>query len=419
MKLLAGNGSARLNAFFCTIMIALGWSAMTAMTQGQLWGDDGVKKGVSNVVAGENFAADNAGSVTVYIGTYTRGSKSKGIYQLSLDMESGKLTLKGVTGNIVNPSFLAIHPNKKYLYAVNESATTAGKRGGAVTAFAINATDGSLKMLNQHSSGGGGPCHLVVDHSGKNVLVANYGGGSVAVLPIQKNGKLSKASCFIQHKGSGKIPGRQSAPHAHSINVDANNRFAVVADLGMDKVLVYKFDAETGTLTANDPDGVSTAPGAGPRHFAFHPNGKFAYVINEITLTVTAFAYDAQKGTLTPLQTITTLPKIFKGRGLSTAEVQVHPSGKFLYGSNRGHDSIAMFRINQKTGKLKIIGHQPTGGKTPRNFGIDPSGKFLLAANQSSDSIHVFRIDGQTGKLKPTGHSIDIPRPVCVKFLVR
>jgi 6-phosphogluconolactonase len=299
---------------------------------------------------------------------------------------------------------------------VGEVSDFAGKKSGGVSAFAIDASTGNLTLLNQQSSGGTGPCHLVVDKAGKNVLVANYGGGSVAVLPIQADGRLSEATCFIQHTGKSVNPRRQEAPHAHSINLDAANNFAFVADLGLDKVLVYRFDAAKGTLTPNDPPAASVAPGAGPRHFAFHPGGRYAYVINEMGNTVTAFNYDAQKGVLTEIQTLSTLPQGYTEVS-HTAEVQVHPSGKFLYGSNRGHDSIAVYSIDQNTGRLTLVGISSTQGKTPRNFGIDPTGTFLLAANQDSDNIVVFRIDPQTGELKPTGQVVEVPRPVCVKFV--
>lgn len=389
-------------ATLCGIALALG--ILESMSAAQSF--------TESTVNGKNV------KTTVYIGTYTRG-KSKGIYRFELNSRTGKLTPAGVTSGVENPSFLAIHPNGKYLYSANETARFRGRKTGSVAAFRIDPKTGALAKLNERSSGGGGPCHLVVDPQGKNVLVANYGGGSVAVLPLEKDGRLEKASSFVQHTGSSVNPRRQKGPHAHSINVDRGNRFAVAADLGLDKLLVYKFDAGKGTLTANEPAFVATAPGAGPRHFAFHPNGQNAYVINELKLTVTAFDYDPQHGTLTPKQTISTLPKGYKGTGLSTAEVQVHPSGKFLYGSNRGHNSIAVFRIDQKSGRLAAVEHQPTGGKTPRNFGIDPSGRFLLAANQSSDSVVVFRIDQTTGALTPTGHKVEVPTPVCVKFLVR
>lgn len=375
-------------------------------------------------MAGNTQAARNAapsGTMFVYVGTYTRG-KSEGIYLLSLEMKTGKLTKLGVTKGIRNPSFLAIAPNRKFLYAVSEVDDSGGGRpqgspAGAVTAFAIDRKSGALKKLNWQTSGGAGPCHVSVDHAGKTVLVANYGGGSVESLPIEKDGRLGRPGTFIQHTGSSVNPARQKGPHAHSINVDPANRFAFAADLGLDKILIYKLNPDKATLTPNDPAFARVKPGSGPRHFAFHPGGKFAYVINEIASTVTAFAYDAGEGKLTNLQTISTLPKGFPGKRNSTAEVQVHPSGRFLYGSNRGHNSIAIFRINQKTGKLKPIGHESTQGKTPRNFGIDPTGRFLLAANQQTNNIVVFRIDAKTGRLKPTGHSLEVPIPVCVKFL--
>jgi 6-phosphogluconolactonase len=254
-----------------------------------------------------------------------------------------------------------------------------------------------------------------VDSQGKNVLVANYGGGTSAVLPIQPDGRLAAPSSIIQHSGSSVNPERQEGPHAHSINLDAGNRFAFTADLGLDKVLIYRFDGAKGTLAPNAPPSVSTAPGAGPRHFAFHPSGRYAYVINELDSTVTAFRYDGQSGTLTTLQAISTLPAGFSG-DTTTAEVQVHPSGRFLYGSNRGHDSIAMFAIDPDTGRLTALGHQPTGGKTPRNFGIDPTGAYLLAANQDSDNLVLFRIE-ETGRLTSTGQAIQVPKPVCVKMI--
>jgi 6-phosphogluconolactonase len=349
----------------------------------------------------------------VYIGTYTK-TEEQGIHWLKLDMATGKLTAVGKLAGQKNPSFLAIHPNKKFLYAVNEIGNYKGEKAGGVSAYSIDQKTGALIFLNQQSSKGGAPCHLVVDATGRNVLVANYTGGSVASLPISRKGRLREAASFIQHEGSSVLKPRQSVPHGHSINVSPGNKFAVAADLGLDKVLVYGFNAKGGKLT---PAGFAkVAPGAGPRHFEFHPNGKFAYVINEITLTVTAFAWDEVNGKLSELQTITTLP-IERGKGMSTAEVQVHPSGNFLYGSNRGHNTIAVFSIDQETGKLKVVQHQSTLGKTPRNFGLDPTGKFLVAANQSSGDIFTFRINQDTGELKPTGHSVIIPFPVCVKFL--
>ena len=357
-----------------------------------------------------------ADTLVVYVGTYT--GKSQGIYQLELDLATGKLTQTSVATGVKNPSFLAIHPSGTFLYSVAEIADFAGKKAGGLAAFSLDPKSGALTLLNQESSVGDGPCHLVVDHSGKCVLAANYGGGSVCCLPIAADGKLGKATSFIQHQGPAGPDGKKPIPRGHSINVDKSNRFAVAADLGINKMLVYKLDAATGTLTANEPAGTSLAPGAGPRHFAFHPSGKYGYVINESNMTVTAFAYDAEAGTLTELHTLSTLPAgLGKGPGMSTAEIQVHPSGKFVYGSNRGHDTIVAYSVDQATGKLTYIENEPTGGKTPRNFGIDPTGKFLLAANQATDTIKVFRINAETGALDATENSIDVPSPVCVKFL--
>jgi 6-phosphogluconolactonase len=249
------------------------------------------------------------------------------------------------------------------------------------------------------------------------VLVANYSGGSVSVLPIREDGTLGAATAFVQHEGSGADQRRQQGPHAHSINLDAANRFAFVADLGLDKIMIYRFDPAAGTLAANDPAWATLAPGSGPRHFAFHPSGKFAYVINEMKSTLTAFRYEAARGALDELQTVSTLPA-GPVEGNTTAEVQVHPTGKFVYGSNRGHDSIAVFAVDAASGRLKLVQNESTQGKTPRNFGIDPTGHFLLACNQGSNSIVGFRIDQQTGELTPTGQKLEVPSPVCVKFMV-
>ncbi|MBI2481594.1 MAG: lactonase family protein [Planctomycetia bacterium] len=363
-------------------------------------------------------AADGVRDYLVYVGTYTRGGKSQGIYTLKLNMKTGTLTQVGVTGGVVNPSFLAIHPSNKFLYAVGEISEFDGKPTGGVTAFAINPKDGSLTKLNEKSSGGAGPCYVVVDATGKNVLVANYGGGSVASLPIKSDGTLEDASAFIQHQGSSVNEQRQSGPHGHSINLSPDNKFAFAADLGLDKILIYAFDAEQGQLTPHTQAAADIKPGSGPRHFAFHPSGKYAYVINEMALTVTAFKYDAEHGVLKTLQTISTIPDADRSQpGLSTAEVRVHPSGKFLYGSNRGHDTIAAFSINQDTGELTYIENEPTQGKTPRNFFIDPTGTYLLAENQATDSIVVFRINQDTGNLEPTGNRIEVPAPVCIRMI--
>lgn len=359
-----------------------------------------------------------SGRLRLYIGTYTGGqSKSQGIYTAILDLSTGAIGEAVLAGEVVSPSFVAIHPSQKFLYSVNEASDFAGKTSGGVSAFSIDRASGKLTLLNQQPSGGDGPCHLTIDRAGKNVLIANYGGGSVACYPIGLDGKLSAASSFVQHHGSSVDKERQGSPHAHSINLDAANRFAIVADLGLDKVLVYRFDAATGKLTPNDPPSVALQAGAGPRHFAFHPSGEFAYVINEMDLTVTAFGYDAQRGVLTPRQTITTLADGVRGHGLSTAEVVVHPSGKFLYGSNRGHNTIVAYTIDPETGRLTYVEHQSTQGSMPRNFFVDPTGTYLLAENHDTNNIVVFKINQQTGEMTPTGHKLDVPMPVCVRAL--
>ncbi len=359
--------------------------------------------------------ASGDGELLVYIGTYTKG-ESKGIYVYRFQPKTGKLTKIGLAAETVNPSFVAIHPNHRFLYSVSEVDDFQGKSSGAVSSFAIDAKTGFLTKLNTVSSKGSGPCYVKVDATGKSLLVANYGSGSIAAMPIKDNGELGEAASAIQHVGTSADKERQSGPHAHSINPSPDNRFAIVADLGLDEVLVYHLDPAKALLTPNTPPFTKLAPASGPRHFAFDPAGKFGYVINEMKSTVTAFSYDKAAGTLKEIQTIATLPKDFAGES-STAEVQVHPSGNFLYGSNRGHDSIALFTINKKTGMLTAAGHTPTQGKTPRNFGIDPSGKFLFAANQDAGGVVVFRIDAKTGKLTPTGDKLDIPFPVCVKFM--
>jgi 6-phosphogluconolactonase len=353
--------------------------------------------------------------VLAYFGTYTNG-KSEGIYVAEFDPATGKLGEPKLAAKTEQPSFLAIHPSGKYLYAANETDSFQGKKSGAITAYAIQ-DDGSLKQLNQKTSSGAAPCHLVVDKTGKNVLAANYSGGNVCVYAIEQNGELDKQTAFVQHTGSSVDRSRQEAPHAHSINVDAANRFALAADLGLDKVLIYKFDADKGTLTPNDPPAGLSPKGGGPRHLAFHPSGKYAYVCNEMLSSVTAFAYDPQQGLLKELQTISTLPEEVKGN--STAEVQVHPSGKFVYVSNRGHNSIAIFQVDPATGKLTAAGHQGKDIKIPRNFGIDPSGQWLVVCNQEGNSAIVFKIDQASGALAPTDSKIEVGNPVCVKFLTR
>ncbi len=355
------------------------------------------------------LSTTSARSISVYIGTYTGGG-SQGIYRTTLDLATGELAEPVLAAEARNPSFIEIHPASQFLYAVSE-----GDGAGSVSAFSIDPDTGDLKALNQQPSGGAGPCHVSIDHAGRNVLVANYGSGSVSVIPIRPDGSLGKPTGFAQHTGSGPNPGRQKGPHAHSVNVSPDDRFAFVADLGIDKVMIYRLDVEAGTITPNDPPFAALAPGAGPRHFAFHPQGRYAYVINELNSTMTAFAYDPASGALTEVQTVPTLPSGFTGSS-TCAEVRVHPSGRFLYGSNRGHDSIVVYRIDPGEGTLTLVEHQTADIKTPRNFNVDPSGAFCLVANQGSDSVVVFRIDPQSGSLKPTGHRVPVGRPVCLRF---
>jgi 6-phosphogluconolactonase len=350
-------------------------------------------------------------SLLVYVGTYTRGG-SKGIYAYRFDPASGKVTEAGVAAETPQPSFLTIHPNGAFLYAVNELSSFKDQKSGSVTAFRIDKSTGRLETLNDQVAGGTAPCHLVVDKTGRNLLVVNYGTGSSAVFRLQPDGSLGERSGFVQHSGSGADPRRQGGPHAHSVNLSKTQRYAIVADLGTDEYIVYRFDPSRGSIERHGATKVKA--GQGPRHFAFAPDFKFGYGLNEMGSSVSAFDWNESAGSLTEIQNITTLPDGFSGTN-NCAEVQVHPSGRYLYASNRGHDSLAMFSISK--GKLTSIGHVPTGGKTPRNFRMDPGGNWLLAANQDSGNVVVFRIDKTSGKLTPTGDEIKVPFPVCVKFL--
>ena len=352
----------------------------------------------------------------VAVGTYTR-TTSDGIYICEFDGETGDLDPVSSSSGAESPSFLAQHPNGKTLYAASEAEEFEGKRQGALYAYAIDADTGRLSPINTVGSGGPGPCHVSVDATGRYLLAANYHGGSVCVAPINDDGSLETLSCFIQHEGSSVNPDRQEQAHAHSINLDAQNRFAYVPDLGQDKVVIYRLDLERGELVTNEPASVGAEPGAGPRHFDFNPGNSRAYVINELGCTITGYDYDSDTGALTPFQTVGTLPSAGFGRRNTTADIHVHPSGRFVYGSNRGHDSIVIFSVDEDTGRLTAVGHESTQGWTPRNFAIDPSGEFLLAANQDSDTIVSFRIDGESGLLEPTGSITEIPMPVCLRFL--
>jgi 6-phosphogluconolactonase len=371
--------------------------------------------GVSPAKADDN-AANSPDSYRIYIGTFT-WHQSKGIYLMHLNATTGQLDKPELVAEAKSPAFLQLHPGHRFLYSVNEINNLHGKREGGASAFAIDPQTGKLSFLNQQPSAGADPTHICLDRDAKNLLLANYTTGSVGVLPIQDDGTLGPIGSIDQHHGKSVDKGRQEGPHAHCINVDPNNRFALSCDLGLDKIFVYKFDPAAHTITPNDPPFATVAPGSGPRHLAFAPNGKVVYVADEMLCTVTAFNYDAEKGVLTELQAIATLPSDFHGEK-SSAEVAVHPSGKFLYVSNRGEaNNIALFDIDPETGKLTPRGHTSTEGKAPRHFAIDPTGHWLVAANQDTNNVVVFAIDPQTGELKPTGANIEVPTPVCVLFV--
>jgi 6-phosphogluconolactonase len=346
----------------------------------------------------------------LYVGTYTSG-KSEGIYMYGFNETTGELNQLASVKS-VNPSFVVVNPGR-YLYAVNEVPDLDGKPTGGVSAFKIDFFPTRLTFMNQQPSEGKDPCHLSFDRARKHLLVANYTSGTVAVLPIQRDGSLGPAIDMKQHEGSGPRE-QQKGPHAHCIKLDSANRFAVSADLGNDKVMIYRF--ENGKLKAAPQPSATLHPGAGPRHLTFHPNGKYLYVINELDSSLTTFKYDSAKGTLTAFETVSTLPRDFTGTSYC-ADIHVSKSGRFLYGSNRGHNSIVVFAIDPRTARLSLVEHVSTEGKWPRNFVIDPSGKFLLVANQHTDNVAVFRIDAQTGRLTPTGAGAQIPIPVCLQFL--
>lgn len=351
----------------------------------------------------------------LYVGTYTKG-ESKGIYAYRYDAASAQLESLGLAATTANPSFLAADPAGMRLYAVNEVGDYQAKSSGAVTAFAIDHATGKLSQLNQVASGGADPCYIALDKTGHYALVANYTGGSVAVFPVLKDGRLGAASAFVQHKGKSVNPERQAGPHAHWIETSADNHFAIAADLGLDELLVYRFDANSGSLAPNDPPFASVPPGAGPRHLAFHPSGKFAYAVDELNSTVTGFSYDSAQGSLHPFETISTLPQDVHTAN-DGAEIHVLPNGKFLFVSNRGHDSIGVFSIDSHTGRLKAAGDFSTRGRTPRNFEIDPTGSVLFVANEDSGNIVVFRIDVGSGSLTATGQILNVPSPVSLRFV--
>jgi len=348
----------------------------------------------------------------IYIGTYGSGP-GKGIYTARFDTKTGKFSALELTAEANNPSFLAVHPKGKFLYAVGEVDNFGGKNTGVVSSFAIEKSSGKLSLINQQSSGGAGPCHLVVDRNGLCLLTANYGGGSIASYAIAGDGRLSAPVSAFQHRGSSINPGRQEGPHAHFITPDPDNRVALVCDLGLDQVLLYDLDATDAKLTPQLPPAINMPPGSGPRHLVFHPKHNWFYVVNELNSTVSTLT--PEQGHFAVRENVSTLPENFQGPN-SCAEIQIHPSGNYVYASNRGHDSIAVFAVNKQTGMLERRGHQATGGKTPRFFTLDPDGQWLLAANQGSDDVTVFRVNKKTGLPEPAGESLKVPSPVCLVF---
>src|SRR5438445_7700667 len=350
-----------------------------------------------------------------YVGTYTTKTNSKGMYVFRFDATTGKLSAIGIAAETRDPSWVAVHPNGKFLYAANE----AGK-SSTVSAFAIDAKSGKLTLLNQLPALGEDPCYLSFDKTGKYVFVANYSSGNVVVFPILADGRLGEHTAMLKDQGAtGPNKERQEGPHAHWIEVSSDNRFAFVADLGLDAILSYRFDASKGSLTPNKPFFLRPlTAGAGPRHATFSPGGGHFYVLSEINSTVTAFAYAPDHGVFGYLGGVPMLPAGFEGRN-DAAEIAIHQSGKWLFASNRGHDSIAVFSIDPASGKLTAAGGFPTGGREPRHFALDPTGQYLLAENQLSGNIVGFRIDPATGKLTATGEVLQVPSPVCVAFLVK
>ena len=352
--------------------------------------------------------------IFAFVGAYTGPNKAEGISVFRLEPRSGALSPLQTVPGIENPSFLALSPDQRYLYAVSEVSSYQGEQSGAVVAYAVDSATGALTHLNERPSHGTVTCHVSIMPSGRFALVANYGSGHVAAYPLEADGRLGEASCVLQHQGTGPDPRRQQGPHAHFITPDPSGRFILSCDLGIDKVLVYWLD-DAGQLVPNTVPYGQVASGEGPRHLAFHPSGQWVYVLNEIGSSLSAFAYDQERGTLTHLQTLSTLPEDWSGRN-SCAQVLVHPVGHCVYASNRGHDSIATFALDPASGRLRLVGHTPTGGQTPRNFALDPTGKWLLAANQDSGTVVSFHVDPQTGRLAPAGPVAHTPAPVCIVF---
>ena len=363
------------------------------------------------IICNTTFAQSNT---RLLVGTYTSG-KSEGIYVFDFDPKTGDHKLLS-TVKASNPSYLAVAPNQKMVYAVTEDAeVTKSGTGGGVSAFSFDQSTGKLTPVNEQFSGGKHPCYVAVDKSGKWVFAGNYSSGNVGLFKVKSDGSLDTVKQVVQHSGSGPNKDRQEAPHVHSTVLSPDNKYLMVPDLGIDKVMIYRFDQSKGLLTPSTQQFAASAPGSGPRHFDFHPNAKYAYLMEEMTGTVVVYKY--QNGSLQKIQRLNALPKDFSGE-IGSADIHVSPDGKFLYCSNRGSsNSISVFKINPGTGMITLVGHQSTLGKTPRNFNFDPSGNFLLVANQNSDDIIVFNIDKKTGMLQDSGKKISVPNPVCIKWI--
>jgi 6-phosphogluconolactonase len=358
----------------------------------------------------------SANSHLVFIGTYTRAA-SRGIYALRLD-DSGALSAPSLVAEVTNPTFLALHPNGRVLYAVGEQGTVEGRPAGVAVAFTLDPTAGALREINRQPSGGLSLTHLAADGSGHALVAVSYNGGYVVSFPLRADGGIEPRKSVLKHQGPlGPNKSRQDTPHPHSVTISPDNRFALVADLALDRVFSYRLDAAAGSLAPNDPPFITITPGTGPRHSKFSNDGRFFYVLNEIDGSVTACSYDAAHGVGVPLQHISTLPAGFQVKDPDrAAEIRIHPNGKFLYASNRGHDSIAVFAIDPASGKLALVEITACGGKAPRNFALSPEGKWLLCANQDSDSLTVFSVDGKSGRLSRVGGTGSVPVPVCVLF---
>jgi 6-phosphogluconolactonase len=365
-----------------------------------------------------NLSTSN--KVLVFVGTYTQTGtvlpeRPEGIFVFRLNLLNGKMDpIQAVTG-ISNPSYLSLTPDHRFLYVVNEVEEFKGQAGGGISAFSVDPESGRLNFINSQPTLGAHPCYISIDPVNQYIWAANYSGGSATILPILKDGSLAAPAVVIQNVGHGTDPLRQEKPHVHSVVLDPENQFALAADLGLDKILVYRTKDIYQKTSKNPVFEAAARPGAGPRHMIFHPNQKFVYAVNELDATVSLFTFNKNTGALDEIQNLPTLPEDFKGTNLC-ADVHITPDGKFLYASNRGHDCIAGFAIDALTGRLTLVGYTPTLGKTPRNFAMTPDGRLLLAANQHSDSIVAFQIDSRTGELKPTGQVTRVPAPVCIKM---